>query len=147
MSRATRPSREPQRGFTLLEVLVALALLAAAMAALGSLASAGRRANRAEIERVELAQVARRLVNELTERNFTGGSTGAADGCAWRIDVEPMVAVAPPSEQSSPLDAFRKPLTTGQQATWVPYRVILRVTGPTGVSAEIVTVRLGKAAS
>ena len=147
MSRATRPSREPQSGFTLLEVLVALALLAAAMAALGSLASAGRRANRAEIERVELAQVARRLVNELTERNFASGSTGAADGYAWRIDVEPMVAAAPLPEQSAPLAAFQTPLPAGQQAMWIPYRVILRVTGPTGASVEIVTARLGRAAS
>ncbi len=34
-----------------------------------------------------------------------------------------------------------------QQAVWAPYRVTLRVTGPTGASTEIVTVRLGRAPS
>lgn len=144
MSRATRLERAPEAGFTLLEVLVALALLAAAMASLGSLSSVGRRANRVEIERVELAQVARRLVNELTERSFAGGSTGTMDGYAWRIDVEPMAAAARPPGLL--LDASQQPQQS-PQAIWIPFRVIVRIAGPTGASAEIVTVRLGRAAS
>ena len=146
MSRVTRPERTAEAGFTLLEVLVALALLAAAMASLGSLSSVGRRANRVESERVELAQVARRLVNELTERNFARGSAGAMDGYAWRIDVEPM-AVARPSRQPSLSETLQQPQPAQQQAVWIPFRVVVRVTGPTGASAEIVTVRLGRAAS
>lgn len=142
-----RPDPEPHAGFTLLEVLVALALLAAVMAAVGSLASVGRRANRAEVARVELAQVARRLVNELTERNFAGGTTGASDGYAWRIDVEPLAAVPPPTAPPPPPNAFQIPQPAQQSSVWIPFRVRLRVTGPTGVSADIVTVRLGKAAS
>ncbi|HMN72274.1 MAG TPA: prepilin-type N-terminal cleavage/methylation domain-containing protein [Rhodoblastus sp.] len=153
MSRATPPDHGPRAGFTLLETLVALALLAAVMAAIGSLASVGRRANRAEIERVGLAQVARRVLAELTERNFSGGTTGGADGYAWRVDVQPMAAPPPreagPSpaadQQSSPFGQQTQPVE--RQAVWIPYRVILRISGPGGVSAEIVTVRLGKAAS
>lgn len=144
MSRATRPEHPAEAGFTLLEVLVALALLAAAMAALGSLSSVGRRANRVEVERVELAQVARRLVNELTERNFTGGSAGAMDGYAWRIDVAPIAALARPPRPDS-LEALQQPQQ--QQGAWTPFRVTVRVTGPSGASAEIVTVRLGRSAS
>lgn len=144
MSRARRLERSAEAGFTLLEVLVALVLLAAAMASLGSLSSVGRRANRVETERVELAQVARRLVNELTERSFAGGSTGAMDGYAWRIDVEPIAALARAPRPDS-LEALQRPQQ--QQGVWIPFRVIVRVTGPTGASAEIVTVRLGKAAS
>lgn len=124
-----------------------MAILAAGMAALGSLASVGRRANRAEIERIELAQVARRLVNELTERNFAGGSSGVADGYAWRIDVEPMAPVQRAPEPFAPPDAARLPPPAQQQANWAPFRVVVRVRGPTGASAEIVTVRLGKVAS
>lgn len=146
MSRATRPERAPEAGFTLLEVLVALALLAAAMASLGSLSSVGRRANRVEIERVELAQVARRVVNELTERSFVGGSTGTTDGYAWRIDVEPMAAAARPPMQPSLSDTLQQPQPP-PQVMWIPFRVVVRVTGPTGASAEIVTVRLCRAAS
>lgn len=145
MSRATLPERSAEAGFTLLEVLVTLALLAAAMASLGSLSSVGRRANRVEIERVELAQVARRLVNELTERNFAGGSTGAMDGYAWRIDVEPIAMAARPRPDS--LEALQQPQQLQQRAVWIPFRVIVRVSGPGGASAEIVTVRLGRAAS
>ena len=111
MSRVTRPERTAEAGFTLLEVLVALALLAAAMASLGSLSSVGRRANRVEAERVELAQVARRLVNELTERNFARGSAGAMDGYAWRIDVEPMAVDSP-----NGLFGLVPPLEHGQNA-------------------------------
>lgn len=146
MSRATRLERAAEAGFTLLEVLVALALLAAAMASLGSLSSVGRRANRVEIERVELAQVARRLVNELTERSFAGGSTGTMDGYAWRIDVEPMAAAARPPLQPSLSETLQQPQQS-PQAIWIPFRVIVRIAGPTGASAEIVTVRLGRAAS
>ncbi|MFT4098053.1 MAG: prepilin-type N-terminal cleavage/methylation domain-containing protein [Rhodoblastus sp.] len=166
MSRATRPDQSPRAGFTLLEVLVALALLAAAMAAIGSLASVGRRANRAEFDRVGLAQVARRVLADMTERNFSGGSTGAADGYRWRIDVSPM-AVAPPRQSAARLSAQpsapsgQQPQpaqqtaqqqaaqqdSTQQQPAWIPYRIVLRISGPGGASAEFVTVRLGKAAS
>jgi len=140
LSRATPPERIAQAGFTLLEVLVALALLAAAMAALGSLSSVGRRANRAEIERIGLAQVARRVFAEMTERNFSGGATGAADGYAWRIDVEPL---ASPPASPQPAQAGEQQQQGRPQTVWIPYRVNLRVTGPSGVSTQIVTVRLG----
>lgn len=166
MFRATRPDRSPRAGFTLLEVLVALALLAAAMAAIGSLASVGRRANRAEFDRVGLAQVARRVLADMTERDFSDGSTGAADGYTWRIDVRPMAA-APPRSSAARLSAQpsapsgQQPQSaqqtaqqqTGQpdpvqhQVVWIPYRIVLRIAGPGGASAEFVTIRLGKAAS
>lgn len=151
MSRATRPERAAQAGFTLLEVLVALTLLAAAMAAIGSLSSVGRRANRSEIERVELAQVARRLLAEMTEREFAGGSAGESEGYAWRIDVEPMAAPPPPkvapaaqAPQSSPFGQAAAPAQ--RQVVWIPYRIILNLRGPTGATTRIVTVRLGRAA-
>ena len=151
MSPAMQPRGNRQAGFTLLEVLVALSVLAAAMAAIGSLASVGRRANRAEAERVELAQVARRLMNELTERAFSSGTTGQGDGFAWRIEVEP---IGPAPKQSETAAAFAPSAQfpfgrpgAPPQAVWTPYRVILRVTGPTGASTEIVTVRLGRAPS
>ena len=151
MSPATQPRRERQAGFTLLEVLVALALLASAMAAIGSLASVGRRANRIESERAELAQVARRLVNEMSERVFAGAMTGEVDGYAWRMDAEPMVPVPAPAESSGSLAPsaqfpFGRPGQTSQVA-WIPFRIVLRVTGPSGATTEIVTVRLGKVAS
>lgn len=150
MSRATRPERAAQAGFTLLEVLVALTLLAAAMAAIGSLSSVGRRANRAEIERVELAQVARRLLSEMTEREFAGGSTGQSDGYAWRIEVEPMAAAPPreaaPAAQAPQSSPFGQPVGPAQRpAVWIPYRVVLSLRGPNGATTQIVTVRLGRA--
>ena len=132
-----RPDPEPQAGFTLFEVLVALAVLAAVMAAVGSLASVGRRANRAEVARVELAQVARRLVNELTDRSFANGASGASDGYAWRIEAEPLPTVPPPA------NALQTP-QAARQSVWIPFRVRLHVTGPTGASADIVTIRLGR---
>ena len=146
MSRATQPSRARQAGFTLLEVLVTLVLLGAAIAAIGSLSSVGQRGNRAVVERTELAQVARRLVNELTERSFAGGSSGAADGYVWRINVEQMAAGLRPPDPGAPPDSLGQQPSRPRDA-WAPFRVIVRVRGPSGATAEIVTVRLGKVAS
>ena len=152
MSPATQPRRERQAGFTLLEVLVALALLASAMAAIGSLASVGRRASWIEGERAELAQVARRLVNEMTDRAFAGPVTGEADGYTWRIEAKmigPVPVPTAPAEPSASAPSAQFPFGRPgqpQQVAWVPFRIVLRVTGPGGAIAEIVTVRLGKVA-
>jgi len=131
LSRHRAPERAAAAGFTLLEVIVALAVMAAVVAAIGSLASANRRATRVGVERVELAQVARRLLNELGDRaNMAAGDlAGEGQGYAWRIAFQPL-AVA----------------SDGAPSRWAPYRVLLRVRAAGGTQIDVETVRLGRIA-
>lgn len=133
MSRHRALERAGAAGFTLLEVIVALAVMAAVVAAIGSLASANRRATRVGVERVELAQIARRLLNELGDRAnmAAGGLSGEGQGYAWRFEFQP-VAVAGAGDAAP--------------SRWAPYRVLLRVRAAGGTQIDVETVRLGRIA-
>jgi prepilin-type N-terminal cleavage/methylation domain-containing protein len=85
----------PARGFTLLEVAVALVILALGLAALLPLFTTGLRlAGEASRDRAAL-RLAQSKLAELQAAAVPGESAGVEGGLSWRLRVEP-VTPAPP---------------------------------------------------
>ncbi len=125
--------RQGLRGFTLLEILVALSILAVALGAiLQSFSSGLRSLGAAESHalalmhaRSQLAKVGTLIPLEPSEQ------TGAADEFEWTVSVR----LFDPQDGNPDLNA-----------ALVPYRLDVTVTWPGGGQVELTTIRVGPAA-
>lgn|SRR5262249_12787876 len=127
-----------QRGFTLLEALVALALIAVFAAALGPYLFQARRIVSGADGRVAAHALLRRLIEAPIARSNLAGvpRAGETGGLHWSTRAEP-IAINP-----VPTDAVEMRDGT---ANWVPFRLLVTVAWAPGHSIEAETVRLLKA--
>ncbi|MFB9265912.1 prepilin-type N-terminal cleavage/methylation domain-containing protein [Bradyrhizobium erythrophlei] len=117
-----------ERGFTLIEALVALAIIAAVLSSIGAVIGTTVRGTRAIDSRLSLSGAAETVLASLPARNAlqVGRQTGELAGHRWRIDVAPINAAAadaPPSR-------------------FVPMAINMRMQGPGGAQIQVTTVRL-----
>src|SRR3954471_19897836 len=117
------------RGFTLIEVLVALSVLAISLAAIGSLISVTTRGGRAVGLYPSRAVSARPLFTGLPDRDqlAPGNMSGESASHRWRVDVLPFYA-----DFVDPRDP----------TVWTPQTVVVRVESPSGKVLQVNTVRL-----
>lgn len=117
------------RGFTMIEALVALVVVAISLTAIGSLVAANVRGSVAVDQQLSLVETARAILTGLPDRRelTLGNSTGELAGNRWRIDVLPFSADFVDPSRTTP---------------WVPRAVVLRVESPNGEILRVDTVRL-----
>ena len=121
-----------EKGFTLIEALVALAIIAAVLSSIGSVIGTAVRGTRTIDQRLALGGAAETVLASLPPRNALqlGRQSGETAGHRWRIDVAPLNAAAP-----------------DPQARFVPLVVNMRMQGPGGAAIQVTTVRLVPKAS
>jgi general secretion pathway protein I len=122
-------SKRDTRGFTLIEVLVALSVVAISLAAIGSLIAVTTRGARAVGLHLTLIETARSIISGLPDRDQleVGNFSGESAGHRWRVDVLPFLA----------------DFVDRQQPTiWSPQTVAVRVQSPFGKILQVNTVRL-----
>ena len=117
-----------ERGFTLIEALVALAIIAAVLTSIGMVIGTTVRGTRAIDQKLALSGAAETVLANLPERNAlkVGRQTGELAGYRWRIDVGPINAAA----ADVPAGGF------------VPLAINVRMQGPDGAAFQVTTVRL-----
>jgi general secretion pathway protein I len=118
-----------ERGFTLIEALVALAIIAAVLSAIGMVIGTTVRGTRAIDQRLALTGAAETLLAQLPARNLLkpGVQNGELEGHSWRIEVAPLNVAA---QEGTPTSRF------------VALAVSLRMQAPRGPAFQVTTVRL-----
>ena len=126
-------SKRDTRGFTLIEVLVALSVVAISLAAIGSLIAVTTRGARAVGLHLTLIETARSIITGLPDRDQLepGNFSGESAGHRWRVDVLPFLADFVDSQQPT---------------IWSPQTVAVRVRSPSGKILQVNTVRLRRKA-
>ena len=121
-------ARQGERGFTLIEVLVALSVVAISLSAIGSLVAVTIRGARSVGSHLALLETARTIITGLPDRGqlAPGDFSGEAAGHRWRVDVLPFYA------------DFIDP----EKTSWIPQTVVVRVQSPSGPILQVNTVRL-----
>jgi general secretion pathway protein I len=124
-----RSCSDGERGFTLIEALVALAIVAAVLSSIGAVIGTTVKGTRSIDQRLALTGVAETLLAQLPTRNLLkpGTQYGELAGHRWRIDVAPLNVAA---QDVMPTSGF------------VPLAVSLRMQGPGGAAFQVTTVRL-----
>ena len=120
---------DDERGFTLIEALVALAVVAAGLGAIGQLGFTTLSAARRGESRLFLAAAARRAYVALPEGRAVGDEVdaGEIDGARWRL-------------QSAPF--FFDTAGAPRRPAWTPQAFRLIVSGPGGGRIVVDTIRL-----
>jgi general secretion pathway protein I len=124
-----RSCSDGERGFTLIEALVALAIVAAVLSSIGAVIGTTVKGTRSIDQRLALTGAAETLLAQLPPRNLIkpGTQYGELAGHRWRIDV-------------APLNVAEQEATTTSR--FVPLAVSLRMQAPRGPAIQITTVRL-----
>ena len=119
---------ERQRGFTLIEALVALAIIAAVMSSIGGVIGSTVKGTRSIDQRLALTGSAETVFAALPARNALkpGRQSGEVAGHRWRLDVTPWNAA------------------TGDvpQSRFAPLLVNMQMQAPGGSTIVVTTVRL-----
>ena len=118
-----------EKGFTLIEALVALAIIAAVLSTIGSVIGTTVRGTRTIDQRLSLIGAAETLLATLPARNLLkpGRQSGELSGHRWLIDVAPLNLAAQDVPQTS---------------RFVPLAVNMRMQAPGGPAIQVTTVRL-----
>jgi general secretion pathway protein I len=119
--------RFSERGFTLIEALVALAIIAAVLSSIGAVIGTTVRGTRSIDQRLALSGAAETVLAALPARNALkpGRQSGELAGHRWRLDVAPLNAAADTA-----------------QGRFVPLAVNMRMQAPGGPAIQVTTVRL-----
>jgi general secretion pathway protein I len=129
-------SRTPQRkksrcdrGFTIIEALIALALVSSAITVIGSVFATTALGVRTLEQHLSLVQIARGVVaglplnNSLALRNFSGET----EGYHWQIEARPLLVAS--REQAA-------------RSSFAPIRLDVEVRSPSGTMIHLETIRL-----
>ena len=124
-----RSCSDGEKGFTLIEALVALAIIAAVLSSIGAVIATTVKGTRSIDQRLALTGAAETVFAALPDRNALkpGRQSGELAGHRWRIDVAPLNVAAREVPQTSP---------------FVPLAVSMRLQAPGGPAIQITTVRL-----
>jgi general secretion pathway protein I len=115
-----------ERGFTLIEALVALAIIAAVLSSIGAVIGTTVRGTRSIDQRLALSGAVETVLATLPARNALkpGRQSGELAGHRWRLDVAPLNAAADTAQG------------------FVPLVVNMRMQAPGGPAIQVTTVRL-----
>ena len=124
-----RSCSDGERGFTLIEALVALAIIAAVLSSIGAVIATTVKGSRSIDQRLALTGAAETVFAALPDRNALkpGRQSGELAGHRWRIDVAPLNVAAREVPQTS---------------RFVPMVVNMGLQAPGGPAMQITTVRL-----
>jgi general secretion pathway protein I len=117
-----------ERGFTLIEALVALAIIAAVLSSISAVIGVSVKGTRSIDQRLALTGAAETVLAALPARNALkpGRQAGELAGHRWRLDVAPLNAAT----AEDPAGRF------------VPLAVNMRMQAPGGPAIQVTTVRL-----
>ena len=124
-----RSCSDGEKGFTLIEALVALAIIAAVLSSIGAVIGTTVKGTRSIDQRLALTGAAETLMAALPARNLLkpGRQSGELAGHRWRIDIAPLNMAVSDVAQTSP---------------FVPLAVSMRMQAPGGPAIQVVTVRI-----
>jgi general secretion pathway protein I len=129
----SRRVRSGSRGFTLIEVVVALGVVAIVLTAIGTVTTVSSRGTRSLEQHLALMETTRIVASTLPRNSQSNldGLTGEILGHRWRISLVPFVGSG----------IYHAP-----DSQWVPQTVVVRVRGPSGAVTGFETVRLQRKA-
>jgi len=132
---APRRIDDPQAGFTIIEVLIALAVVAVCIVSIGSVMSTNARGVRSLEQHVALMQTARNVMTTGIPPRAElgpGALSGQINDHRWQIDIGPLSGdwVVPNAD-----------------VTWIPQLVKIHVQSPSGGAFDLETIRLMHRAS